>query len=117
MAAIKGLNLALAFLLELALLAACAVATWALTGDAGWPTAFRVAAAVALPLAIAVLWGLWLAPRSETRFPAVWRVVTEVVLFGLGTWLLVLADKVGWGIALAVLAAVNITAAVVWRQE
>jgi len=72
--ALAGANLALRFLLELALLAAFAL----------WGThAGGVAVAVAAPAAAAALWGAVLSPKARVPAPAAVRVVLEVILFGL----------------------------------
>ncbi|MFE6997551.1 YrdB family protein [Microbacterium sp. NPDC057659] len=65
------------FLLELALLAGAAVAAWRLA-PGGWSWV----AAVAVPVLIAVVWGLFLSPRARITLPTVARVVLETVLFG-----------------------------------
>jgi len=67
----------LAFLAELASLAA--LAFWGATVPAG--TGLRVVAAVGLPLAAAVLWGLFAAPRAVVHVPAL-AVATKVAVQG-----------------------------------
>jgi hypothetical protein len=68
---------AVAFVAELASLAALAAAGWALPA----PTAVRVLAAVSFPLVAAALWGLFAAPRSVVHVAAL-AVVTKVVVHG-----------------------------------
>jgi hypothetical protein len=58
---VKAANLALRFLLELAALAA--LGYWGATVDAD--TAARVALGVGLPLAAALFWGMFVAPRAR----------------------------------------------------
>jgi hypothetical protein len=71
--------LTVAFLSELAALAALALLGWSAPG----PAAVRVLLAVVLPLAAAVLWGLFAAPNA-TRGPVLTRTV-KIVVFGAGT--------------------------------
>lgn len=63
MGVLRAVNLTIRFALELVALGAFGY--WGWTLDA--PTAMRVVAAVSLPVLVAVLWGLFIAPRA--RFP------------------------------------------------
>jgi len=69
--------LTLAFVAELAALAALAVWGW----SAGGSTAGRLLLAVAVPLVAAVLWGVFAAPRARVRVPAL-TLLVKVVVFG-----------------------------------
>jgi hypothetical protein len=68
--------LALRFLAELGMLAALAWAGWHLAGGAA-----AIVLAVLLPVAAAVVWGLWVAPRAWRRLHDPARAVVEGVLF------------------------------------
>ena len=85
-----GAGAVLAFLAELAALAALAAAGWAVPG----PGAVRVAAAVALPLAAAALWGLFAAPRAAFPHPVTAVVTRTLVQGGAAAALLVLGSAV-----------------------
>ena len=67
------------FLLELGLLASVAYWGW-WEGNGVWSWVLVVAA----PLAVAALWGRFLAPKSTHRVADPWRLVFEVLLFGAG---------------------------------
>jgi hypothetical protein len=69
--------LTVAFLAELAALAALAVWGWSLGDSTGW----RVVLAVAAPAVAAVLWGVFAAPRAPVRVPAL-TLLVKVVVFG-----------------------------------
>ena len=56
-------NLALRFVLELAALAAVAWCGWELGGS----TAARLALAVVFPLAVAFVWGTFIAPKARVK--------------------------------------------------
>ena len=71
--------LTVAFLSELAALAALAVWGWSIPG----PTAVRAMVAIGAPLAAAVLWGLFAAPNATRGGPALTMTV-KVVVFGAG---------------------------------
>ncbi|MEN0129976.1 MAG: DUF2568 domain-containing protein [Brevundimonas sp.] len=67
-----------AFLAEIVLLAAAAFAGWVV----GWSTVSSWLLAVLLPLAVATVWGVWLAPRSSRRLGPTgrWRVQLALVV-------------------------------------
>jgi hypothetical protein len=69
--------LTVAFLAELAALAALAVWGWSAADSTGR----RLALAVAAPAVAAVLWGVFAAPRAPVRVPAL-TVLVKVVVFG-----------------------------------
>ena len=85
----SGFVLALRFALEIGLLAALGVAGLALPWSPRWP----VVAALALPLAAAVTWGAWVAPKAHRRLDDPARGALELVLFGLGVAGLVVAGR------------------------
>jgi len=90
----RGLHLAndgLRFFLELAMLAS--VAYWGWTEGDGW---WRWVLLVLAPLAVAALWGKYLAPKSDARVADPWRLGVEVALFGSATLALVRADAPVW---------------------
>lgn len=69
--------LLLRFVAELAMLGALAWGGWHLTDT----TALSVAAAVLLPVAAALVWGRWVAPRSAHRLRDPARAAVELLLF------------------------------------
>jgi hypothetical protein len=78
--------LGIAFVAELAMLAGLFWAGWSLGSDrlASWVLGFAFSGAVA------VVWGLWCAPRAQSRLPNPARAVLKIVLFG-GTFALLVA--------------------------
>lgn len=97
-----GLWAVLVFVCELAMLAGLAVAGWRLA-PAG-PMAY--ASAVALPIALAVIWGLLLAPRSSKGLKGRAATIGKIVVF-VGTGILLAVTGLWpWGLALVVLAVV-----------
>jgi hypothetical protein len=70
-------NEALAFLLELAMLAG--LTWWGATQDGS--VISRVLLAVAAPLAAAIVWGLFAAPRARFRMPVAGVLVVKAVVF------------------------------------
>ncbi len=74
----RAINLMLRFLLEISALAALAYGGWHVPG----PTWVRALLAVLLPLAAAVVWGRWVAPKASHPLPDPLRLVPEWCVFG-----------------------------------
>lgn len=96
---VAGFVLTVRFLTELALLAGLAVAG-ARLGDG---LAFAIVDAVLLPVVVAALWGLFIAPRAGRRLGEPTRFIVEFVLFAVGGAALALSGVVVLGILLGVL--------------
>ena len=94
------------FALELALLAGLAVGGWHLAEDT-WGKALL---AVALPLAAATLWGLFVAPKARLVVPLPARLVVEVMLFGSAAVVLWLTGFTELAVSLVALEAVVLVA-------
>ena len=75
-----SVNLAVRFGLELCLLG---VAAWWGAGRGGVP------AAIAVPLVVAVVWGMFVAPKARVRVGEAGRAAVETALFLGGVWALV----------------------------
>jgi uncharacterized protein DUF2568 len=103
--AARAANDVLRFLLELLALAGLALWGWR-TG----PTGVNVVLAIAAPLAAAVLWGAFVAPRAPRHPGDPWRLLLEVVVFGAGALAFAGAGLGGAAVALAVLAALHLAA-------
>lgn len=97
-AAARAGLLAVRFGLELATLAALAVGGW----RAGGPSAVRWALAVGAPLAAALVWGSYAAPKAPRRLRGAAHVGVEVLVFGAGVAALALTGLPGWAWALGV---------------
>ena len=109
---VRAGNLGLAFLLELALLAA--LVAFGVRLDAPWPV--QTVVAVVLPVAVVLCWGVLVAPRARRRLTPRARLVLETVLLGVGVVALAVVDLVALAIVLAVLAAVNLVLRVLFDQ-
>ena len=102
-------NLAFRFLLELAALIAFGVWGWSLSTGA-----MRFVAALATPIAGAVLWGLFNVPGDPSRSRAapvpvrgMVRLAGELAFFALCAWALATSGYGGLGIALAIAVAIH----------
>ena len=107
-------NLALKFLLEVAALAAFAY--WgANTGEMPW----SLLPAIVAPLAVAVLWGRFAAPKSERRLPLQPRIRFELTVFTAAVLALLAAGVPALAVlmsALVILNAVLLTVLGQWQH-
>ncbi len=113
MAFLKGINLSLAFLLELVALGAFAY--WGFTASDS--TVLNILLAIGLAVVAIVLWGVFAAPRSQRRLKGVALIGFKVVFFALACVALIAAGSVTLGVIVGILVIVNIVLAYVWRQE
>ena len=74
---LRTANLGVRFLLEL-----CALAALAYWGSQTGPLAVSIVLAIAAPLAGAVLWGIYAAPKSRHRLRGARRLIVEIPFFG-----------------------------------
>jgi uncharacterized protein DUF2568 len=109
---LKGVNLGVAFFLELGVLAA--LGYWGFT--TGQTTLFKVILGLGAPAAAILVWAIFGAPKSSTQLQGAAYLALQVIFFGAGALALVVAGQRGLGIAFALIAVVNSTAAAIWRQ-
>jgi hypothetical protein len=96
---LRGLTLTVRFLCELAMLAA--LGYWGFTvadGIGAWVLGLGA------PLAAAVVWGAWVAPKARWPVPIQTRVVIELVLFGAAAGALAVAGQPMLAVVLGVAA-------------
>ena len=110
---LKSLNLAVAFILELCMLAAYVY--WGFHLDTN--IFFRIIAGLGIPLVVIILWGIWLAPNADLRLEMVWLVLLKTVLFGLASLGLIVSGRADLGIAFLAVFAVSETLGLMWGQE
>ena len=78
MEATKGLNLAVRFLLELCVLAA--VGYWGFKTGSGWFV--KILLGIGTPLLIAVIWGIFGAPKANMQLHGLMLLALEIIVFG-----------------------------------
>jgi 4-amino-4-deoxy-L-arabinose transferase-like glycosyltransferase len=88
--------LTVAFLVELAALAALAVWGWSVPD----PTVWRLLLAVAVPAVAGALWGVFAAPRAPVKVPAL-TLLVKLVVFGAAVLALVATGHPRLAVALA----------------
>jgi hypothetical protein len=112
-AAIKGANLAIRFLLELCALAA--VAYWG--SRASDSTVVNVVVAIAAPLGMAAFWGILLAPNSRRRLEQPLRTLAELAFLAVAVAALVAVNQPVLAALLAAAALLNGLLLHVWQQD
>lgn len=95
---------ALAFVTELAMLVALAVVGWRLAPG----QVLGYVLVPLLPVVVAVVWAVWLAPRAVRRLPGSGARIGKIVVFVVTGALLWATGLWPWGVALAVLAVLAI---------
>ncbi|MFE2288340.1 YrdB family protein [Streptomyces sp. NPDC059443] len=106
-------NEALAFLLEVVALGL--LAWWGFTRDIGIVGA--VALAVAAPLAAAVLWGLFAAPKARIAIPYAAQLGVKAVVFGAAALALLALGQRSTFLWFTVVVVVNTTLASYYRNR
>lgn len=110
---LKNGNLALAFLLELAMLAALCYAGFVIGPD----PFTRIALGIGLPVVAILIWTLVGAPRSKWRWRGSGYLLLRVVLFGASAVLLFSAGQHILAIVFALLWILNISFVYTWGQQ
>jgi hypothetical protein len=109
--ALRALNLALKFVLELAAVAAFAV--WGASADGA---ALAVLLAVITPILAIALWGTFAAPKSPRRLPDRARIPFELTVFALAALALIASGHEEVAIIFVVTAAMN-AALLTWLEQ
>jgi hypothetical protein len=112
MDALKGLNLAVRFLLELCVLAT--VGYWGFKTNSGWLP--KILLGIGAPLIIAIIWGMFGAPKAANHLTGFSLLALELIVFGSGVAALWATKNysLAWGFAAIVI--VNRVLMLVWKQ-
>lgn len=89
MNALKSLNLGARFLLELGMLAA--VGYWGFKTSSNW--FLKILLGIGLPVLIAVLWGMFVAPKATYLLSGASYLTVELILLALGSLALFASGK------------------------
>jgi hypothetical protein len=112
MEAIKGLNVAIRFLLELCVLAA--VGYWGFKTGSGW--LLKILLGIGAPLLIAVIWGMFGAPKANMQLQGFMLIALEVVVFGSGVAALFATKNYSLAWSFAVIVIINRILMFAWKQ-
>ena len=109
---LKPINLALTFFLELAMLAAFGY--WGFQiGEAGLA---KAGLGIGIPLLVAVMWGIFMAPSSSRRLQGAAHLALKLALFGLAVAALIVAGNRALGIVFGVVFVINTILLYVWQS-
>ena len=110
---LKSVNLGLAFVLELCVVAA--LAYWGF--QVGDGVLVKLILGIGAPLVAIVLWGRFMAPRSTTRLTGGAYLAMKFIVFGAGVVALASIGQVTLAIILAVVSIINQILVMVWKQD
>jgi|SRR5436190_4629157 len=109
---LKGINAGIAFLLELAMLAAFGY--WGFYGDRGVLPKWLLG--IGLPVLVAILWGIFLAPRSAFRLRTIPGNFLSSILFLLAALAVFYTGHTVLAIIFATIAVLNRVIILMWKQ-
>jgi hypothetical protein len=109
---IKGLNLALRFILELCALVA--LGYWGFTTGSG--ALAKIALGIGTLLVAAVVWGVFVAPRAPVELPGVVVLLLQVLVFGSAAAGLVATGHRTLALVFAVVVVINAILMYGWGQ-
>lgn len=109
---IKMFNLSVRFLLELCILV--------IFGYWGFRTQgsglIKALLGIGSILTFAVVWGVFLAPKSSMRLQGLWALSLEILIFGLTVWALYSTGKRSLAMIFGTIYLLNKILMVIWRQ-
>ena len=108
---LKGLNLLTRFLLELGMLAA--VGYWGFETGSGWGT--KVILGIGLPLLIAVVWGLFVAPKARFPLRGASHLALSFILLSTGAIALFASHRADLGWVYSIILVVNQVLMILWK--
>ncbi|MBX3054099.1 MAG: YrdB family protein [Caldilineaceae bacterium] len=109
---IKSANIGIRFLLEL-----CVLVIGGYWGSRTGENALtKILLGGGIPLLFALVWGMFLAPKSATRLPDPWLFLLEIVIFGLAVGALYSTGKTSLAITFGVVYLFNKLLMILWSQ-
>jgi hypothetical protein len=113
MSLMKSANLAVRFLLEIAMLVS--IGFWGFSTQTGW--LLKILFGVGIPVIISILWGFFAAPKASRRLTGPALVLLELVLLGSGAAALFASQLVILGIIFTAALLVSTILMVIWNQQ
>ena len=110
---LKGINLGVRFLLELCMLAA--LGYWGFKMHSSW--AMKLLLGIGLPILVAVIWGLLMAPKSAYRLSGIPFTVMDFILLGSGAAALYASglEHLAWIYAIVLVGSEILR--LIWKQD
>jgi uncharacterized protein DUF2568 len=112
MSGIRTSNLILAFLLELAMLAAYCYGGFHLQTV----ISLRVIVGIGIPVLTLFIWNHYLAPRAAHRFTLFWLIITKIIIFSGAVLILFVVGKNEVAIILGLITFLNLILTVTFHQ-
>ena len=112
MEVIKLTNMGIRFLLELCIM--IILGYWGF--KTGGQTLTKVLLGLGSPLLFALVWGVFLAPKSTMRLHEPWLFLVEIILFGLASWALYSTGRANLTVAFASIYVLNKILMLLWKQ-
>ena len=109
----KTVNLAVAFLLELCMLAA--LAYWGFQTGASVP--LNIIFGIGAPLIAILIWARFMAPTSAHRLSGSAYLLVKLIIFGLAVIGLAVAGQITLAIIFAVVSVINQVLLLAWKQD
>jgi hypothetical protein len=110
---LKGINLAASFILEL-----CALGAFAYWGfNASDNALIQTILGLGAPLVTAVIWGVFLAPKSSQRLKEPALSVAKLIIFTLAAVALAAAGQMTTAAIFMAAVTVNLVLAMIWKQH
>lgn len=111
--AMRNLNLAFRFILELAVLVGLFLFGVSLSDT----LVIQIVLGLGIPVAAMTTWGLFVAPKATRRLPDPARLVVELCVFGAGVVAFVLGGYLILGVLLGTAAVISIALMFFWDQR
>jgi len=110
---VKTVNLAVAFLLELCMLAA--LGYWGF--QTGGSVPLNIILGIGAPLIAILIWARFMAPTSAHRLTGSAYLLVKLILFGLAAIGLAVAGQVTLAILFGVISVINKALLLAWKQD
>ena len=92
-----------------------AVGYWGFTTHSGWT--MKILLGIGLPVLIAVIWGMFMAPRSTHRLSGIPFTVMDILLLGSGAVALYASGQVNLAWTYAIVLVISEILRLVWKQD
>ncbi len=109
---LKSINLGVRFLLELCMLAA--VGYWGFKTGSDW--SLKILLGIGAPLLIAIIWGMFGAPKANFHLQGFMLFILEALVFGSGVAALYATKNYSLSWVFAAITIVNRILMFVWKQ-
>jgi Protein of unknown function (DUF2568) len=110
---LKNANLGLAFLLELAMLAALGYSGFVI----GPNLLVKIVLGIGVPVIAIVVWSRYGAPMSSRRLKGIGYVLLRVICYGLALVALLFAGQPVWSVVFALVVILNFALVIAWGQQ